>query len=182
VIRGIIGARSGRSRRPPEPGETAIATPPPTAPTVDDLRQLDFFDGLSDAAVGALAALSRWETAAEGATVISEGDPAEVARVLVEGRVSLALRIPGRRDEVVSTLSTGELLGWSALTPGRCWNASARAVKPCIFIAMPRAALVAHCDADPALGYALMRRAFDVVAARLHDTRLQLTDMFHARR
>ena len=88
--------------------------------------------------------------------------------------------VPGRAPEksIVSTISRGELLGWSALLPGRMWQATARTLKPTRLLAIDGTKLRELCDRDHEIGYAVMKHVLTVVGQRLTESRLQLLDMF----
>jgi CRP-like cAMP-binding protein len=95
----------------------------------------------------------------------------------VEGRVSLGMRFGGHREVLVLTVGHGDLVGWTALLGGT-WTATARVVERATIVRLPGAELAALCEREHDIGYALMKRLFAAMALRLHDTRLQLLDMF----
>jgi CRP-like cAMP-binding protein len=146
--------------------------------TADVLRELSAFDGMSDAHLERIAALARREHVTSGTEILKEGDLADDLRVVLTGRLSLTLRVPGGGNLSVVTLTRGEILGWSALFDGRTWQASARALKDSSLVVLPGTELRALCERDHDAGYHVMRMMFSCVAARLQDTRLQLLDMF----
>jgi CRP-like cAMP-binding protein len=112
-----------------------------------------------------------------GTTIFRESQPAEDFRFLVNGRVSLGMRFGGRGEVIVLSLGPGDLVGWTALLGGT-WTATARAVEPSTLVRVPGAALSALCEREHDIGYAFMKHLFAAMALRLHDTRLQLLDMF----
>lgn len=139
--------------------------------------RLPAFVDLDDAERAAVAALARVEQVPAGTTLFRESDPADDLRFIVEGRISLGMRFGGRGEVIVLSLGPGELLGWSALLGGT-WTATARAVERSTLLRLPGAELSALCAREHAIGYGLMKRLFAAMARRLHDTRLQLLDMF----
>jgi CRP-like cAMP-binding protein len=123
-----------------------------------------------------LAAEGEEVTIPAGGVLFAEGDPADDVYFLLEGRVTLGLRIGGR-ELLVLSLGPGELTGWSGVLPhGRV--ATARATSPTRALRLPGRVLLEVCEADHALGYRVMRHLFGELARRLHDTRLQLLDVF----
>ena len=48
-------------------------------------------------------------------------------------------------------------------------------------ISLDATCLRTKCDADPALGYAVMKRFMPTIVQRLHDTRLQMLDIYGRR-
>lgn len=114
-------------------------------------------------------------------TLCERGTPAETLQVLLSGRVSLTLEVPGREPATMVALSRGDVLGWSALcgwAATSTWTMTARATKACRCLLIPGAALRALCDRDHEFGFQVMRFAFEVLALRLEDCRLQQLDMY----
>jgi CRP-like cAMP-binding protein len=134
------------------------------------------FAHLGESARAAIAALARLEEVGPGELVFREGTPADDVRFVVEGRLSLSMRMSGR-EVIVLSLGPSDVVGWSALLGGS-WTATARAVEACSLLRLPGVELAALCDRDHDIGYGLMKSLFSAMALRLHDTRLQLLDMF----
>jgi CRP-like cAMP-binding protein len=149
---------------------------------LDELLRLPIGEVLGRAHLERLAALGCIESHPHGAVIFHEGEAAELLRIVVEGRISLELTMPGRAAMQIAALSRGDLLGWSALL-GRGdaavrWTNTARASKACRCIALDARALRELCELDHELGYYVMRHAFEVVAQRLADARVQLLDLY----
>jgi CRP/FNR family cyclic AMP-dependent transcriptional regulator len=113
-----------------------------------------------------------------GDMIMREGDPADAFYVIRSGAVALETVAPGRGPLVVQTLHDGDLLGWSWLVPPHRVAFDARSLGATRAIALDGACLRGRCDADPALGYDLLRLVATVFAQRLQDTRLQLLDVY----
>lgn len=113
-----------------------------------------------------------------GEFLMREGDPANDFFAIREGQVALAIHLPGRGDRTLETLGAGEVVGWSWLFPPYRVEFDVRAVGLAHTIAFDGACLRGKCDADPTLGYALMKRFAGVLIAHLHSTRLQLLDLY----
>jgi hypothetical protein len=165
-------------RQPFRDGEVAAMSSKDSAVTAGDLRGMALFSDLNDDQLKSTSAIARFAEALTGALLLREGDPADSIRVIVKGRVSLTITVPGRKDKTVTTLSRGHLLGWSALIPGSRWVASATALKPCLMVEIPAAKLLDLCERDFELGYRLMKNAMAAVAERLSETRLLVLDMY----
>jgi hypothetical protein len=90
--------------------------------------------------------------------------------------------VPGRGNVAVETLGEGEVLGWSWLFPPYRWHFDARAVDMVRAIAMDGKCLRTKCDADPALGYEMVKRVASVVMQRLEAARMQLVDVYGERK
>jgi CRP-like cAMP-binding protein len=113
-----------------------------------------------------------------GERIMREGDPADAFYVIREGAVALETDVPGRGAVVLQTLHDGELLGWSWLVPPYRTAFDARSLGTTHAIALDGACLRGKCDADPALGYALLKILSTVFVHRLQDTRLRLLDLY----
>ena len=64
------------------------------------------------------------------------------------------------------------------MLPPYRWAFDLRATEPTRAIVFDGACLRGKCDADPALGYALMQRFAGMILDRLQATRLQLLDVY----
>jgi CRP-like cAMP-binding protein len=135
------------------------------------------FANLGEASLAAVAALAVTEEQPAGAILFRESDPSVDVWFVLKGRVSLSMRLGDPRDLTVLSLGPGELVGWSALLEGRR-VATGRVTEAAALLRLPSRALLALCDADHHVGYAVMKQLSVVLAQRLHDTRLQLMDMF----
>ena len=107
-----------------------------------------------------------------------EGEPADAFYVIRDGAVALETAVPGRGPAVLHTVHDGELLGWSWLVPPYRTAFDARSLGTTHAIALDGACLRGKCEADPALGYDLMKLISTVFVERLHDTRLRLLDLY----
>lgn len=150
-------------------------------PTADDVGRLALFASLRREEHDTLAAMCRAEAFPAGAVVFEEGDAPGDLYFLLEGRVTLCMRVPGQPDTCFLSLRHGELLGWSALLRRRR-VATARVVTRSELLRFDASQLLELCERDPAVGYCVMKQAFEEIADRLSDTRLQLIDMFGQRR
>jgi CRP/FNR family transcriptional regulator, cyclic AMP receptor protein len=150
----------------------------PTPATSEDLRGLPLARDLDDAQLAELARVARVEVVGEGTVVLRQGDAASELRVVLSGRVALSLGVAGQGEALVTPLSPGDLMGFSALLPESRWVASARATKPARMLVISRDDLLQLCERDHELGYRVMRNALAAVSQRLHDTRVQLLDIF----
>ena len=79
-----------------------------------ELSALPLFDGLDRADLEGLAAESSRRSLADGETLVEMGAPISEIHWLEKGQLALRVRHE-HRWVLVSTLHTGDLLGWSAL-------------------------------------------------------------------
>lgn len=140
------------------------------------LRECRIFAGLSEGEEDRIAALAVPKEFGAGATIFSEGSPAEAIYVLEKGRVALQMQLPGERPQVsrrvtVDVVSEGEAFGWSAAVARRLYTLSAMCLEPTRVLALDGAKLNALFQEDYRIGYKVMSQLIDVVASRLDETR-----------
>lgn len=137
-----------------------------------------FFAGMTPAQAAFVAGCGHNVVVEAGAWLFREGGPAEQFYLLRHGRVTLEMHAPGREPLIVDSLDDGDILGWSWLLPPYRWSMDARAQTLVRVLALDALCLRDKLDADPALGYALLRRFVPVMGRRLQAARLQLADLY----
>jgi CRP/FNR family cyclic AMP-dependent transcriptional regulator len=137
-----------------------------------------FFAGLPPELLRALCASAEPVTYAVGERIFADGGMADRFWLLETGTVALDLHVPGRAEQVIETLAAGTVLGWSWLQPPYRWQFGATARTAVTAVAFDAAAVRRGCDADPALGYAILRRFTPVIVERLQAARLRLLDLW----
>jgi CRP-like cAMP-binding protein len=108
-----------------------------------------------------------------GRIIFVEGDKSAFLHLIVSGDVALGTAIEDRTVRV-QTLHPGEAMGWSALTADSVTHFQARSLSPVSTVAFAGERLREACDRDPEMGYALMKRLFELLTERLDATRLQV--------
>jgi CRP-like cAMP-binding protein len=119
---------------------------------------------------------------AEGEFLFEEGHEANQFWVIRRGRVAMQLESPGQGAIVTDTMDEGEVVGWSWLVPPYRFFADGRAVTPVSATALDGACLRGKCEADPELGYQLLKRVTSVMYQRLQSTRIRLLDLYGTER
>jgi CRP-like cAMP-binding protein len=117
-----------------------------------------------------------------GQFIFREGDEANQFYLLRHGSISLEVFVPERGSLMIQTLGEGDVLGWSWLFPPYRWVFDARAVTLTRAVALDGACLRRKCEDDHELGYELLKRFAQIIMERLQATRLQLLDVYGARR
>jgi CRP-like cAMP-binding protein len=150
--------------------------------TIDALlAEHPFFAGF-DAEHGRLVAgCSRNCRFDAGEYLFREGGSADEFFLIRHGKVALEITAPGRTPIVFSTLGAGEIAGASWLVPPYRWMFDARAVELTRAIGVDATCLRGKCEADPRLGYEMMKRLVPVLLQRLQATRLQILDVYGKR-
>jgi CRP-like cAMP-binding protein len=147
--------------------------------TIDELiGELPAFEGLAPDQLDLIAGCGENRSFNAGQYLLREGEPANRFYVIRHGSVAVETYAPQRGPLMIETLHDDDLLGWSWLVPPYRTELDARALETVRTIAFDGACLRGKCDADPALGYALMQRFAVVLAERLQATRLRLLDVY----
>src|SRR5262245_16311812 len=114
----------------------------------------------------------------DGDLLMKEGEHADAFYVIRHGTVALETYVPQRGPLMIETLHDDDLLGWSWLVPPYLTHFDARALGVVRTVAFDGACLRGKCEADPALGYELMKTIAAVLTERLQATRVRLLDVY----
>jgi CRP-like cAMP-binding protein len=142
------------------------------------LQNHPFFADLAESDLELITGCTRNAVFQPGAVLAGEGMEAHEFFLIREGRVAVALPSPRGGRLTIETLDAGEVIGWSWLMPPHTWQFDIVAVTRVRALVMDGRCLRGKCDADPRLGYDLMRRFSNLMAGRLAATRLQLMDLY----
>jgi CRP/FNR family transcriptional regulator, cyclic AMP receptor protein len=137
-----------------------------------------FFAALTDEQRAALAEAGTAVMFTAGQRLFDEGGGADRFWLIEDGGIVLDIRVPGRGDQIIETLASGTVLGWSWLQPPYRWHFGAVARLATTAIEFDAPAVRRRCDADPAFGYAALRLFTPVITERLQATRLRLLDLY----
>jgi CRP/FNR family transcriptional regulator, cyclic AMP receptor protein len=137
-----------------------------------------FFSGMTEADLALIAGCAANARFESGTYLFREGDAADRFFLLREGRVAVEVHSPGRGAITVLTARDGEVLGFSWLMPPYRWLFDARAAQLTRAIVFDGACLRDKCEADPRLGYDLMKRVARVMVRRLETASVQLADVY----
>jgi CRP-like cAMP-binding protein len=144
------------------------------------LPQHPFFAGLDEPVVALLSGCATNTHFRPGEHLFREGEGADTFYVVRHGRVSLEVHGPAGPPVVVDSVEDDDVIGWSWIVPPYRWLFDARATEETSAIAFDATCLRAKCEADPAVGYALLQRVVKVMSARLHSARVRLLDLYGA--
>jgi CRP-like cAMP-binding protein len=146
----------------------------------DLIRAHPFLAGMAEAHVATVAGCAKNVVFEPGTYIIREGQPADEFHVLRDGHVALEIYAPRRGSHVVQTIGPDDILGASWIVPPYRWTSDARALDRVHAFAFDAKCLRDKCDADPALGYALMQRFVPILVRRMSAARLQVMDLYGA--
>lgn len=132
-----------------------------------DRAQLDFIAGCGQ--------LQRFQA---GDYLTRESEPADRFYLLLEGRAVIETHHPHQPPVPLLTLNANDMIGWSWLIPPYRYQFDARAVTDLRTVQMDGRCIRNKCEADPVLGYALLKRLSGVLVSRIHGARFQLLDVY----
>lgn len=136
------------------------------------LAQHPMFKELKPDQIALIASYASVQEYAPQEVVFEQDKSADTFFIVREGRVTVEVPSIDGEPFAIQTLGDGSMLGWSWLVPPYLWNFDARATTPSTIIKVDGQKLRAACDADPALGYQLMKRVARLMAERLNAARM----------
>ncbi len=142
------------------------------------LKATPIFAEMADEQIANIAECAKEMSFPAKKRIYAEGDAADQFLIIREGNVAIDMETVHRGILTVHTVGPGDILGWSWLFPPYRWHYNARAVEDTQAIALDAPCLRKKADADPALGYELMKRFSAVMLSRLEATRMQLMNIY----
>lgn len=153
------------------------------------IRRYPFFAGLSLDQITALAKVGEEYAADEKHYFFHQGDELEHFYLLLEGEVGITVELPDQnvthkiseqfsrdmktRDVIVSTISPGEIFGWSGLVPPHHSTASAKVLSSGKVVSFDCKTLLPIFEEDCEFGYLMVQKAAQVIRDRLRDMRIE---------
>ena len=125
------------------------------------------FEGLQHGDLAEVARAMRHRPMRVGDILWHQGTPAEGLALIVAGRVSVGLRLPGGRGFELADLGPGETLGELPLIDGGPHSATARATEAGSLLFLSRADFAALVARHDPVAFALRRRFVAVAVGRL---------------
>ena len=144
---------------------------------LEAMRELKVFQGFDEDQFQKLAGIARIVEFSPLSTIFKENEAAADVYVIISGQATLATCAPSVGCRKLMEVHDGDLLGWSAMIGRTRLSDTARTLTPMSAIAINGEQLLALCTEEPQLGFKFMQLAAEVLAQRLHATRMQLLDM-----
>ena len=141
---------------------------------MDELQKSDFFVGLDERAIEAIAGFTTRVTFEANATVFERDDEARFVYVVVQGRVRQGFEVMPGSMVWFQTAEPGDLVGFDALIPPRAHNMKALASEKTVMVAFDSDSLLGYLEAHPDFGFVFMERLAQTLLQRLNNTRLQV--------
>jgi CRP-like cAMP-binding protein len=137
-----------------------------------------FFADLDPRWLKLIAPCASMVTYAAGRMIYREDDEADQFILILQGRVSIEVFVPGRGPLTIQTIGPEDVLGWSWLFPPYRRQFDARAVEPTTGVALDGRCLRDMVEELHDFGYELIKRFSLVAVTRLRATSRQLLDIY----
>jgi CRP/FNR family transcriptional regulator len=148
--------------------------------TPEILKGMDIFEFLTIDGLKDIAEMCQIEEFEAGALVFKDGDKADKLYMLLEGRVSIEVDTGAGRKASVYTLTRGKFFGYPALIRPRYFTTYARCMDKVKVVSLLADDLVNKIfKEDCRRGYLVMNKCAELVAQKLHETRMQLLSLVH---
>jgi len=143
-------------------------------------KDFPFFTGLTETELESLADIACEFTFQSDEVIFSEGDRAYTLYLLLAGWVDIVVEsnVQGQYGQLVTTLTTGNIFGWSALVEPYVYTSSVICASAVQAIGFDRIKLQTLFETNQWLRYTITVRVCQVIASRLHSTRRQMVSMF----
>ncbi len=142
------------------------------------LKELPLFAALSPEHYRIISGCARNRRFDAGQYLFRESAAADEFMVIRHGKVALEILTPGQSPVVIATLHRDDVVGAAWLVPPYRWMYDARAVELTRAIGIDAECLRGKCEADPRLGYEMMKLFLPMLVKGLHATQLQLLDVY----
>ena len=131
------------------------------------LATVPLLEGIPEPELAELARVLRRRDVPAGEILWREGDEAADMLLIVDGQVSVSLRLPGDRGVEVAAMGRGEALGEVPLLDGGQHSATARVTEPSSLLSLSRADFAALVSRHHPTAFALKRAIARVACGRL---------------
>lgn len=145
---------------------------------IENLRKVEILSGLSDDDLLQVAAICKALRVPEGRAIFNEGDEGDDLYVIHEGSVRVMISARNESGEVapstINSLYPGQCFGELVLLNGISRIATVVAAEATTLIVMNEPDFRALCDANPRIGYTVMRNLAQDLAYKLRASNLLL--------
>ena len=148
------------------------------------LKQIDVFFDLSPAQLRMIAELCEERRCQAGETIFEENSSGSELYIIAQGAVEIKINpsvispdgTTNGATDTLATLQRGQSFGEIALVDQGLRTATAICAADTLLLVLPRRQLIALCEADPSLGYHLMRNLAADLALKIRNTDLHIRE------
>ncbi|MDA3954679.1 MAG: cyclic nucleotide-binding domain-containing protein [Bacteroidales bacterium] len=148
-------------------------------PQIEDFKNVRFFENTSDKHLKMIAKISTIKKFKVEEILFEQYNELSELYVLVEGSLSLGIKLPTAKKIHLSNIEEGQLFSWTALFYPYISTAWVKAIKPVKVIAIDAKKLKEVINNasnlnDCEFGFKFMEKIVQTISHRLNDTRFQL--------
>lgn len=144
---------------------------------VNELERFALLDGLTPEEADTIVRRCQITPFKKGDKVIATGGSADSLYLVRSGRIEIrftAVYFNAPFELPLDIIGPGEMCGWSALIPPHSYTLSAYATEDSELLRIPRADLQECCEANPRLGYVVMKNIARIIGERYEIARQML--------
>ncbi|MFN8382899.1 MAG: cyclic nucleotide-binding domain-containing protein [Anaerolineales bacterium] len=140
--------------------------------STETLSQFSLFNGLPEALLNEIVAISKEASYKKDEFVFREGEAADKLHFLINGSIALRVKLTSRPDSVtVSFISTPyQSFGWSGVVPPYHYTSSAECDEDSNLLTIPAAPFMKLLEQNPESGFKVMQRITVIIADRLRNS------------
>lgn len=144
------------------------------------IRQFQYFEGLNDESVNAIAAIAKEEQFERGKCFYETDEAADALFLLLKGSVEnyLVISTPEYpnvpKEYFLGEIQPGQVFGLSAMLEPYTHSTTTRASREGTVLRVDAAELRQLCENNPQFGYTIMKMLGRALKERLHQTRRHL--------
>ena len=144
--------------------------------TAKDISNLSMFDGVPDDKLAIIAEMSEEIQVKAGEVIFCEGCPADKFYILLEGNISLWMKLTSRPESLVLGIinKRGQSFGWSVVVSAQHYTATAECKEDSKLLAFNGKTLMDYMKKDTDVGFILAMRMAEIVSSRLRYYRVLL--------
>jgi CRP-like cAMP-binding protein len=144
------------------------------------LKRFPFFADMNESELKSLSIIASEVYFQRGDLIFEEDKPADTLYLVLDGWVDIMISTDtrGTHRELVTTRTSGDIFGWSAVVEPYLYTASAVCASPVKAIGFDGSSLLALLALDTRLCCLIMTRICQVSAERLRAARLQMVSLF----
>lgn len=144
-----------------------------------EIKNFSLFTDLSESQLQKIAEVGELKTYKAREVIFKEYTQANCFFVLKNGHVAIDVEVGKGKKSIVSTITPGNLFGWSALVSPYIWTATAVAVDPSEVFAFHGKRVNELFKEDPLMASLILKQILTVVSTRLRDSQLQLINLIN---
>jgi len=144
--------------------------------SLKELTALSLFDGIPEEKLQPIEPLFEEIKVKAGDVLFCEGCEADKFYMLLEGNVTLSMKLSSRPENLVLGVINkyGQSFGWSVVVSANYYTASAEAKEDSRVIAIKGKDFRKFLEKDPEVGFTIAMRMVEIVSSRLRYYRILL--------